>query len=338
MGAGIFGLTIAWECRKRGAMVQIIDPNGVGAGSSGGIVGALAPHTPENWNIKKQVQFENLISAERFWAEVDEISGLESGYGRIGRLQPIQDEKGLALAHARAEKAKTLWQGLADWSVIRASANDAWSVQSPTGWLVHDTLSARMHPRRAGNSLARALHQRDVNIVPDAASKGAVIWATGYQGLLDLSEKLGTSAGNGVKGQAALLDCNAQGVPQLFADGIHIIPHIDGTVAVGSTSEREFVDPISTDAQLDPIIEKARAVCPALRDARVIERWAGVRPRARSRAPILGQHPNRPGHYIANGGFKIGFGMAPAIAVMMADLVLEQADKIPDAFRVEANL
>ena len=45
-GAGIIGLSIAWKCIQRGAKVQVIDPNGIGAGSSGGIVGALAPHVP----------------------------------------------------------------------------------------------------------------------------------------------------------------------------------------------------------------------------------------------------------------------------------------------------
>lgn len=43
-GAGIFGLSIAWALVQRGARVQIVDPFGAGAGSSGGIVGALAPH------------------------------------------------------------------------------------------------------------------------------------------------------------------------------------------------------------------------------------------------------------------------------------------------------
>ena len=47
-GAGIFGLSIAWECARRGTKVTVVDPHGVAAGSSGGIVGALAPHVPEN--------------------------------------------------------------------------------------------------------------------------------------------------------------------------------------------------------------------------------------------------------------------------------------------------
>jgi len=55
-GAGVFGLAIAWSCLLRGASVQVIDPAGPGAGASGGIVGALAPHVPENWNDKKAFQ------------------------------------------------------------------------------------------------------------------------------------------------------------------------------------------------------------------------------------------------------------------------------------------
>ncbi|MEO9863790.1 FAD-dependent oxidoreductase, partial [Yoonia sp.] len=70
MGAGVFGLSVGYACAVRGAAVQIIDPNGVAAGASGGLVGALAPHVPENWNSKKAFQFESLMMAEAFWTEV----------------------------------------------------------------------------------------------------------------------------------------------------------------------------------------------------------------------------------------------------------------------------
>ncbi len=82
---------------------------------------------------------------------------------------------------------------------------------------------------------------------------------------------------------------------------------------------------------------RARRVLPAIRNAEVVTRWAGVRPRARSRAPILGPLPGRAGQFIANGGFKIGFGMAPKVADVMADLVLKDVDLVPDGFRIEDN-
>ncbi|MFN3605983.1 MAG: FAD-dependent oxidoreductase, partial [Cypionkella sp.] len=44
--------------------------------------------------------------------------------------------------------------------------------------------------------------------------------------------------------------------------------------------------------------------------------------------------PRRAGHFVANGGFKIGFGMAPKIAEVMVDLVLSGHDTIPAEFRI----
>jgi len=337
-GAGIFGLSIAWVCAMRGARVEVVDPFGTAAGSSGGVVGALAPHVPENWNSKKQIQFESLEMAAGFWAGVTEAGGADPGYARLGRWQPIMDEAALALAQARAITAGELWQGRYQWQVI-ASSEAGGLLSSPTGYLIHDTLSARIHPRRACHALVSALAARGVAVRPDRGfTTSQEVWATGAAGLLEVSAQTGRNVGNGVKGQAALLRADLGPIPQLFADALHIVPHGDGTVAIGSTSERDYADATATDAQLDAIIDKARAICPALADAPVIERWAGLRPRARSRAPMLGDHPTKPGAFIANGGFKIGFGMAPMVAGLMADLVLDGRDRIPDAFRPTASL
>jgi glycine/D-amino acid oxidase-like deaminating enzyme len=195
-----------------------------------------------------------------------------------------------------------------------------------------------MHPRRACAALVAALAVMGVEIQSEAPDQGKVPHAKGYAGLLELNSEIGKTIGGGVKGQAALLRFAEGDVPQLYADGLHIIPHADGTLAIGSTSERDFEDANSTDSQLDDIIERACAAVPVLHGAEVIERWAGVRPRAKSRAPMLGSWPGRDGHFIANGGFKIGFGMAPKVAEVMADLLLQDIDRIPHGFRVEDNL
>ncbi|MDX2482305.1 MAG: FAD-dependent oxidoreductase, partial [Pseudodonghicola sp.] len=214
-----------------------------------------------------------------------------------------------------------------------------WAPPSATGYLIHDTLSARMHPRRACTALAAALRTLGVEILTEGTDRGQVLHATGATGLAELNAHFGKTVGGAIKGQAALLRFDA-GVdaPQIFADTVHIIPHADGTLAIGSTSEREFDDPTATDAQLEAVIERALAAMPVLHGATVIERWAGLRPRAKSRAPMLGAHPLHPGQFIANGGFKIGFGMAPKVAEVMADLMLEGRDTIPDDFRPEASL
>lgn len=337
-GAGIFGLSIAWICHRRGARVQVIDPAGPGAGSSGGVVGALAPHVPENWNPKKAFQLESLLMAEAFWQDVEATGGVSAGYGCLGRLQPIADARTLELAEARCQTAAELWHGKATWQVRPASDFGDWCPPSATGQVIHDTLSARMHPRRACAALVAALRAGGVEVSGDGREAGLVLHATGYQGLLELNALSPRTVGGGVKGQAALLAHDAGAVPQLYADGLHIIPHADGTLAIGSTSEREFGRPDETDSQLDDVIARAVAAMPQLAGVDVLDRWAGVRPRARSRAPMLGAYPGRAGHFIANGGFKIGFGMAPKIAEVMADLLLEGRDAIPEGFRVTDNL
>ncbi len=335
-GAGILGLSIAWTCTQRGAKVRIIDPSGPGTGASGGIVGALAPHVPENWNAKKQFQLESLLMAEHFWAEVEATGGLAPGYIRSGRLQPIVDEPALALAKARMKSSEHLWGDAASWTVVKATP-DEWQPPSASGFLIHDTLSAHLYPKKACDALVAALQTKGVSVQSDGSDHGPVVWATGVDGLATLGEGRTRSVGNGVKGQAALLQYDARTCPQIFADTLHFIPHLDGTVAIGSTSERDFNSPDHTDAQLDDLIAKAKTVLPFLATAPVIKRWAGVRPRSRSRAPMLGAWPGQPQQFIANGGFKIGFGMAPKIAEVMADVVLESKDNIPDPFRVEAS-
>ena len=338
MGAGIFGLSIAWAATLRGAKVRVIESREIGAGSSGGPVGSLSPHVPEAWNAKKAFQLESLLMAESWWAAVAKASNLPTGYGRTGRLQPLADARAVDIANARHQTAQTLWRGLADWQVI-PTTNAQWQPQSPSGFMVQDTLTARLNPVQALAALAAAITSKGGEIIiGNAQPEGPTIWATGTAGLYDLSEALTQPAGSGVKGQALLLRHDAQNEPQLFVDGLHIVPHANGTVAIGSTSESTWTDPQATDTQLDALHQKAILACPALANAPVITCWAGLRPRAKSRAPMLGAWPDRPGHFIANGGFKIGFGMAPKVAEVMADLVLDGHDTIPPEFHVNASL
>ncbi|MFV0411596.1 MAG: NAD(P)/FAD-dependent oxidoreductase [Paracoccus sp. (in: a-proteobacteria)] len=340
IGAGIAGLSAAWEILRRGHHARVIEADRIGAGSSGGTVGALAPHAPDSWNQKKQIQLDSLLAARAFWADVAEAGGIDPGYARTGRVQAVAAAD-LPKLRARIEGAGRHWQGAARMWLTEDRPGGPLVPESPDGWWLLDDLSARLSPRHAGAALAAAITAKGGEIVTgqSAAPEGMrvpAIWATGTPGLTMLGDDLGRKVGQGVKGQSASLAFAATGAPQVYAEGLHIVPHGDGTVGVGSTSENSF-DHDGVDAQLDAVIARARATCPALAGAEVLTRWAGIRPRARSRAPLLGPWPGREGQFVLNGGFKIGFGMAPVLAGMIADLVLDGRDAIPEGFRLQGN-
>lgn len=331
MGAGAMGLALAWELARRGAPVVVVEAVRPGAGASGGLVGALAPHAPEGWTEAKALQLDALLMAEGWWAQVTEAGGVSPGYARLGRVQPIEGEAARVRAEARARAARDLWQGRATWEIRPAGAVPG--LRLACAEVVFDTLSARIAPRGAVAALVAALAAKGVAVVqgtePPPGTR-AVVWADGAAGLARLG------LGGAQKGQAALLAADWRGAAQVSAPGLHVVPHADGTVAVGSTSEREFAG-LETDSQLEAVLARARALCPDLAGAAVIERWAGLRPRAASRQPVLGPLPDRPGEWVLNGGFKTGFAMAPLLGGMLAEMLLGEGDRVPADWRVAAG-
>ena len=90
VGAGVFGLTAALAFARAGQNVLLLErAASPGAGASGGLVGALSPYMPENWNIRKAAQFRALRAAPAYWAEVEALGGRSSGYGQTGRIVPL---------------------------------------------------------------------------------------------------------------------------------------------------------------------------------------------------------------------------------------------------------
>ncbi|VVT23900.1 FAD-dependent oxidoreductase [Rhizobium sp. EC-SD404] len=362
-GGGVVGLWMARLASDQGLSVVLVDAGAIGAGASGGILGALMPHAPERWNGKKQFQFEALLSLEPAIACLETETGLSTGYGRIGRLMPLGDQRQLERAREREDDAARNWQGDGrnfHWTVHSSATENEWLVPdaAPAG-VVFDDLSARLDPRRLCAALRTSLEARpNVSMIEHdglrhwQASKaelasGAVVMAdrlavtAGHESfpLLSALFPLPAELGMPVKGQAALLDARCDpGQPLIFDDGVYIVPHADGSVAIGSTSENSFDAPFSTDAQLDGLLDRAHALCPRLADAPVIERWAGLRPRAIGRDPLVDLVPGDTKTVIATGGFKITLGIAHAMAKAALDRLLGRPVELPESFSIDYHL
>ena len=360
------GLWAAVKAERLGMSTVLVEAGHAGQGASGGLLGALMPHMPDRWNAKKQMQFEALVTLEEEVARLEAETGLSCGYRRSGRLIPLPKPHLRTIALRHSAEAESNWrQGGHDfgWHVTGAPLQPGWPAAGfAEAGLVHDTLAARVFPRGLVGALRAALAQaRHVNLaeghevagIDPALARiafrdgktlgfGHCIVAAGHQAfpLIEaISAKLSKPLGQPVKGQAALLAAEIDpDWPLLFLDGLYVVPHDGGRVAIGSTSEDHFEAPSSTDALLDDLISRARVLAPALADAPVVERWAGLRPKAIDRDPMVGPHPDHPGVIALAGGFKVSFGLAHHLADAALRIVQGGDAGLPASFMLENHL
>lgn len=360
VGGGIVGLWTAYYAAQSGAKISLIDRNKLGSGASNGLLGALMPHQPINWNEKKQFQLDGLITLPEEIAKLENRTNITTGYFRCGRIMPIAHPEKRRQSASWAQGAKDHWSSAFEWRVEDENPSKQWLNDiGPHGYNV-DTMAARVNPRALVKALITALAPME-NVVTlehtnisQLSETGALILddnsvitpkktiiTAGHGSFPLLKSVTGKSLGSGVKGQAALLKpvrpINISS-PILYDKGTYVIAHEDGLVAVGSTSEREYKDPNETDEALDEVIQNAAIICPALENAAIIERWAGVRPRAKGRDPMIGTLPDHPNIVVATGGFKITLAIAHLMARCALSAAAGDPIAIPKSFLVEAHI
>ncbi len=361
------GLWAAVHAERLGIDTLLIDAGTIGQGASGGLLGALMPHVPDKWNAKKQFQFDALVSLESEIAALEAATGLLAGYRRSGRLIPLPKPHLKTIALRHSADAETNWhqqERAFHWNVSDAPPVQGWiDAAAGDSGFVHDTLAGRVAPR-ALIAVLRAflMRAKHVRLLEEAAldsldtgariavvggwsiAFGDCIIAAGHGSfpiLQRFTPDLPQPLGQPVKGQAALLKADIDpAMPTIFRDGLYVVAHEGGHVAVGSTSENSFAEPLSTDALLDPLIAAARDMAPVLRDAPVIERWAGLRPKAIDRDPMVGPHPLHPHLHALTGGFKVSFGLAHRLAeAVVAPIAGEKLSfDLPESFALSSHI
>jgi glycine oxidase len=343
VGAGVYGLATALALARAGRSVRVLDWAGVGAGASGSPVGVLAPHSPEGWSPQKALQREALLSAGAYWRGVAREAGFDPEHARLGRLMPLRTPADLARTLMRREAAKARW-GPGTWRILTPAEAAAWLAPAACRQgAVFETLTARLAPRRALAALAAALAARGGRIEAPvrvaSVRPGLAVLGDGERrraGLVVVAAGAGTASLvggiTGVKGQALVLVADARtagglaGMAVLGDRSLWIVPHADGVVAVGSTSERAWTGE-EPDGQGEALLARARALCPCLAGARVAARWAGIRPRGDGGAPVVGWLA--PGLLVASGGYKTGFATAPVVADLVARLAVGEDVALP---------
>ena len=363
----MFGLSIARACLGEGLSVALVDKQEIGQGASYGLLGALLPHMSERWNEKKEFQFNALKNLSNVKVLLEEETGLSIGYERCGRVVPLGTVALRERHEVRSKEAEVLWRGAETGYFHRVFPKDdlgGWlNAELCTEGYAFDNFSGRANPRaycevakasvlmRGGKVIenAEVVETKDLGTGAevtlsngDKLSAGVVVLAAGYKSFPMIESLTGAQElGSGVKGQALIAKVGQKpGLPVLYDRTVYVVPHDDGVCAIGSTTEEEWDDEHSTDGRCDEIWAKALNLCPMLEGAEILQRWAGIRPKAAKRDPIVGFLPGSSSIYAATGGFKIGFGLAHAIAQVSLERIakLEPTLTLPASFETSYHL
>lgn len=101
---------------------------------------------------------------------------------------------------------------------------------------------------------------------------------------------------------------------------VYLIPRSDGRLLVGASVEEAGFNKQTDLATIQRFHRAALDLVPELRNGKILESWAGLRPGTPDALPILGPTAT-PGYFVATGHFRDGILLAPITAETMSAVI-----------------
>lgn len=357
IGAGIIGLSCAWELARRGAHVTLYDSGfHPGRGASWAAAGMLAPAYEAAGEPGANPRlFDLCIESARQWSAM-------SATIRAATKRDVLHAIGPSLAVAQTAEDQTRMAGLAAALTARHVAFDVLSpaeavaaepcLRAGNKGALRLPTDGQVDNRLLVDALIRALEQHEQvafvkgtapldlvqgKIVLDGFDR--VVLAAGWEtarvvaGAIALGEIAPVLREiEPVAGHMLAFNHLPDGpVMTLRCGALYIVPKA-GRVVVGAS-----VEPGETSTQIDweairSLEAAAQALCPMLKRATIIEAWRGIRPGTPDHAPMIGPL-GETGALIAAGHYRNGILLAPVTAQIMADMILDgKTSALAEAF------
>jgi len=329
IGGGIIGLSLSIELRKRGASVLVVErgePGREASYAAGGMLANCGDETPR--------RLQGLATASA--AMYPEF------------VHQLQDESGVNVD--LRDQGTLLFPGPGH-SID--SIKDAQPLSGPLGQ-VEPALAAggrpavflkerSVCPRALVNAALKAAKHRGVDVSSGTAvisvdvSRGCVVGVTTDKTSYSSPTVVncaGAWAGQiapcliptrPVKGQMICFAMPSRELLQhvIRTPEIYLIPRSDGRMLAGATVEEAGFDKRTVPETVQQLNRSAVNLVPALREAKVLEAWAGLRPGTPDNLPILGA-TEMPGYFMATGHFRDGILLAPVTARVMAQVMAKE--------------
>lgn len=307
LGAGVMGLSIATELASRGVECRIIDPNG-GPGPHGcswWAGGMLAPYCEAESADPTVVRLGH--DAARWWQD----HGATLHHGGTLVLAQSRD-------HADLDRFSRLTQHHQHIDAARIAELEPELGNRYRRGLFYDSES-HLTPRDALAALRAGLAAKGIRIDAEGpASSGLTIDATGLAARGALPDL------RGVRGEMLMIRCPEIRLTRTIRVlhpriPLYIVPRGDGIYMLGATMLESSAKTGVTARAAIEMLSAAYALHPAFAEAEIIELGADARPAFPDNLPRL----RRRGQVLyANGLYRHGYLLAPAVARMAADHIL----------------
>lgn len=328
IGGGIIGLSLAIELRKRGATVLVVERGQPGREASHAAGGMLVDCGLETPSALQPLAFASARMYPEFAYELEVESAMKVDLRDQGAIAIPPPEH----VHESPEYAmETLLPApLAELEPSLANP------ERPACFLKERSVD----PRALTAAALETAKRRGVDL-SSGDKVSAITFADGKVcGVITnktafLAAKVVNCAGawsgqvaphnfptRPVKGQMLCLVSPARGLLKhvIRAPEVYLIPRSDGRILVGTTVEEAGFDKRTDIDTIQRLHRAAIALIPKLRNAKILEDWAGLRPGTPDALPILG-HAATPGYYVATGHFRDGILLAPITARLMAQVI-----------------
>jgi glycine oxidase len=348
VGGGVIGLSIARALLERGVgRVLLVERGEPGAEASGAAGGMLAVQAEAD----EAGSFFELARASRelypAWAESLRVeTGIDIELERTGTLYlALTDED-------EEETAKRFqWQVEAGLQVERLSSKEARGLEPCINAQVRSALrfplDGQVENRKLVAALLSSLQKRQARLLAHThvesliiergqvsgveTSRGAirapvVVVASGAwtSFLTGMDKRVPPVSIEPVRGQMLCFQAVATGTRHvLYSPRGYIVPRLDGRLLAGSTTERVGFDKHVTGGGIHSILTHALEIAhDAFYDARLVDAWAGLRPRAEDELPIIGACAEVRGLFYATGHYRNGILLAPVTGELVAGQIM----------------
>jgi len=305
LGGGVCGLAMAAELSSRGAKVTVIDLQGApGAHACSWWAGGMLAPECEGVSAEPEIVRQGRKAAvwwERHGATIHRQGTLVVALGR--------DQSDLATFARRAPAAKTLNRD--DIRAIEPHLAERFS----KALLLPD--EGHLDPRATLTALHDRLEQTGVTF--QGSAQGQMIDCRGLAARDTLTDL------RGVKGEMLVVRCPdvtlSRPIRLLHPRfPLYIVPRGDGVFMLGATQIETGDRKRATVRSVMELMNAAYALHPAFGEAELLEIGVDARPAFPDNKPRIRQIGDR---IYANGLFRHGFLLAPALARMTAELLLD---------------